>query len=129
VSNMIRRSLALCLLLLGCGLCFQVWAACDVYEVIEMIDDGESRSDIRDACDNKISDAPCSVGKVYKLYDNDGMDEDEIIEDCQGGGGGDEMEDDGDRDDYDDRDDDDSLRDRFEDNADDMDDAIDDVFD
>jgi hypothetical protein len=118
VSNMIRRSLALCLLLLGYGLCFQVWAACDVYEVIEMIDDGESRSDIRDACDDEISDAPCSLGKVYKLYDNDGMDEGEIIEDCQGDGGGDEMEDD-----------DDSLRDHFEDTADDMDDAIDDVFD
>ena len=121
MSNMIRRSLALCLLLLGCGSCFQVWAACDVYEVIEMIDDGESRSDIRDACDNEISDAPCSLGKVYKLYDNDGMDEDEIIEDCQDGG--DEM------DDYDDWDDDDSLRDRLEDGADDMDDAIDDIFD
>jgi len=60
-----------------------IYANCDVIDVIDMYDDeGMSKSEVRNECDNKVSDAPnCSVRKVIRFYD-DGYDEDEIATKC-----------------------------------------------
>ena len=80
-----RVLLTIISLAFGFGIVGQARAQCEVWEVIEMIDDGEDRSDVRDACKNQVSDAPsCSLSKVYRLYDREYLDEEEILAECGG---------------------------------------------
>jgi hypothetical protein len=60
-------------------------AACEIEDVLEMVDEDLSKREISSECQNQISDAPnCSVRKVIKLA-SDGYDTEEIITKCSGG--------------------------------------------
>ena len=65
-----------------------VYASCDVIDVIEMYDDEDmSKREIREECGKSVSDAPnCSIRKIIRFSD-DGYDEDEIAEKCSGSKG------------------------------------------
>jgi hypothetical protein len=69
------------------GLLFAPFAYsnCDVIDVIDMYDEEDlSKREIKNECNNLVSDAPnCSVRKVIRLYD-DGYEEDEISAKCSG---------------------------------------------
>ncbi len=60
-------------------------AACDVEDVVEMVEDDLSRSEIRKECDRKVNVDGCSLTKTMRLA-RDGYDVDEIYEACEGRG-------------------------------------------
>lgn len=65
------------------------WAACEIEDIVDMVDDGLERREIRKDCGGEVLDAgSCSFSKVYRLAD-DGMDADEIRDECEGGGAAD----------------------------------------
>lgn len=65
----------------------QLFAECEVWEIIEMVDEGADRMDVKDACNNQVSDAPsCKATRVFRYYDDRNMDEEEILLKCGGQG-------------------------------------------
>jgi len=66
------------------------WAACEVEDVVDMVDSEIESLEIRKDCDKKVNDAgSCALSKVIRLA-KDGKDADEIREECEDGvsGGG-----------------------------------------
>lgn len=67
---------------------FSAAANCDIVDILDMVDEGLSKSTIRGECNNTVADAPtCSVRKVIRLYENDGYDSDEISQVCSSASG------------------------------------------
>lgn len=61
----------------------QARAECDIDEVIDLVDDDLSRSEIRKECDGDVVDAGrCSLSKVIR-YAKRNYDYDEILDKCQ----------------------------------------------
>jgi hypothetical protein len=61
-------------------------ARCDIVDVIDLVKDGESRTDIRRECNSIVNDARgCSLTKVMR-YANDGLSERQISRRCQSSG-------------------------------------------
>lgn len=62
-------------------------AACEIEDIVDMIEEGAEPAEIRKDCDREVVDAGnCSIYKVVRLADKDGLDADEIREQCSGGG-------------------------------------------
>ncbi|GAB5486393.1 MAG: hypothetical protein Pars93KO_28270 [Parasphingorhabdus sp.] len=76
-------------LIFSCGLSLftqDVLANCDIEDVMEMVDEDLSKSEISSECSNLVNDAPgCSVRKVIRLVGKS-YDIDEIADECSGGG-------------------------------------------
>lgn len=67
-----------------------VWSACEIEDVVAMVEDEESSKDIRADCDRKVVDAgSCSLTKVIRLAE-EGQDGDEIRDECASDGGDDD---------------------------------------
>ena len=61
-------------------------ARCDIIDVIELVKDGESRTNIRRECESIVDDAPgCSLTKVMR-YAKDRFSERQISRRCQSTG-------------------------------------------
>lgn len=83
MTSILKTTFAAVLLALVSG---QAAARCDIVDVIELVTDGESRTDIRRECNSIVNDARgCSLTKVMR-YANDGLSERQITRRCQTSG-------------------------------------------
>lgn len=63
------------------------WAACEIEDIVEMVEEGVKSAEIRQDCDREVVDAgSCSIYRVVRMAEKEGLDADEIREKCSGGG-------------------------------------------